>query len=85
MAEHTVDINPDFRPVPKTDRYCYVCSRDLAPGTVVAWIRVDEVDPHGAIRVGHLPGVGEWFMVGPDCAKTIERRHGAGIVFERPL
>jgi len=83
--------DPDFRPIPKTERFCYVCQRDLKPGRSareVRWeldvgevIHPDDWETAAeeiAARRQH-PQALQVGLVGLDCAKRL------GLEWSRPL
>lgn len=70
MTVRTKYADPDFRPKPKTDHHCFICSRDLRPGRPFRLIRVDmatmeAVHPDDWAQA---PGTEER-PIGPDCAE----------------
>lgn len=76
-------MDPDFRSVPKTERFCILCQKDLAPGAkhrIVHW----EVDRYEAIHPDDLGGATveiverrgrtdavQRGLVGMDCARRL--------------
>lgn len=60
-----VELDPDFRKDPKTDRYCVRCQKDIKPGAVAIRVNVDW-DTWQVWR----DAAGE-HMMGIDCAKKI--------------
>lgn len=69
-------IDPDFRPSPKTDRFCYLCGRDVKPKSKAAVILVAGDDPFSVIHPDHMPetleGRWDWHrLIGSECKKKI--------------
>jgi hypothetical protein len=69
LRKHWLD--PDFRPTPKTERYCCVCYRDLSAGSGQT-VRIDAesgmwvIHPEDASAQNSVEA-----LVGADCAKKI--------------
>ena len=68
----TLFLDPDFRPTPKTDHYCYACSKDMKHTGNEKKVFVDE----DGMEAVHPEDVAEGedlriHNIGPDCAKRL--------------
>jgi len=69
-----IDVDPDFRRNPKTDRYCFYCQRDLKPGVGYTIFVVDlclqVVHPEDKNMIESFE-----CLIGPECAKRIPQEY----------
>lgn len=87
MSYRTTPTDPDYRRQPKTQCYCVMCQRDLAPGSPIRWIAceldklpmiihpADVQQAWAEIRPRRSPhhhnDVIQFERVGPDCARKL--------------
>ena len=67
MAER-IYLDPDFRPTPKTEHFCCVCQRDLAPGEKRIWI---DGSCMFAVHPDDLDEDCQLASIGPECSRDI--------------
>jgi hypothetical protein len=77
-APRTKNVDPDFRRDPKTERYCVVCQRDIAPerpAHEVMWLwdesAVVHPDDWHLIPAEDIGGSVHMGLVGPRCRRKL--------------